>query len=162
MPAVLGATGPHPDHADKLHLYGQLVGTWDVENRYLDPSDGNWYTGTVVWTFGWILDGHGVQDVMRFRFPDGSTPTGTTVRLLNQKTGEWQVVWFPQSGQLCTLVGRRSPEGILQEGTQLDGASIRWSFTEMTADSFRWQGYIRRDRDATWELEQEMHAKRRR
>src|SRR5690348_1481549 len=88
----LAATGPHPDHRAALDTYGQLVGVWDVDNRL--RTDAGWIEGTVVWTFGWILDGMGVQDVMRFRFPDGSTPTGTTVRLYDPADDRWSVVWF--------------------------------------------------------------------
>lgn len=162
MPVALTAAGPHPDLPDELDLYGRLVGIWDVDNRYLDPSDGRWRDGTVEWTFGWILDGHAVQDVMRFRFGDGSTPTGSTMRLFDPGSGTWHVVWFPQSGKVCTLVGRRSPDGIYQEGTQPDGRPIKWIFTQITADSFRWLGYTRDDAGSDWRLEQEMRATRRR
>lgn len=161
MPVALAAAGPHPDLVDKLQLYGQLVGTWDVDNHYLDPTDGEWHRGTVEWTFGWILDGRAVQDVMRFRFDDGSTPIGTTMRLLNPSADAWHVVWFPQSGKVCTLVGRRSPEGIYQEGTQHDGRSIRWTFTDITPRGFLWRGHIRDDDASDWRLEQEMRATRR-
>jgi hypothetical protein len=161
MPLALTATGPNPDLKEKLDLYGQLVGVWDVDNRYLDRSDRRWHSGTVVWTFGWILDGHAVQDVMRFRFADGSTPIGTTMRLLDPTSDAWNVVWFPQSGKVCTLVGRRAPDGIHQEGTQSDGRPIRWTFTEITPDSFLWHGYIGDAEDSRWHLEQEMRAIRR-
>jgi hypothetical protein len=162
MPVALTAPGPHPDLLDKLDVYGQLVGVWDVDNRYLDPADGCWHNSTVEWTFGWILDGHAVQDVMRFRFDDGSTPTGSTMRLLDPGTDTWHVVWFPQSGKVCTLIGRRAPDGIHQEGTQPDGRSIKWIFTEITTDSFRWLGYVRNHDGSDWQLEQEMDATRRR
>ncbi|MCI0685679.1 MAG: hypothetical protein L0Y54_00360 [Sporichthyaceae bacterium] len=162
MPVALTAAGPHPDLQDMLDLYGQLVGVWDVDNRYLSPTDDQWHRGTVVWTFGWILDGRAVQDVMRFRFEDGSTPTGTTMRLLDPATETWTVVWFPPSGQVCTLVGRRVPDGIYQEGTQTDGCTIKWIFTEITPDSFHWQGYVKDTDESDWRLEQEMHGHRRR
>lgn len=162
MPVALTAAGRHPDLLDRLDVYGQLIGTWDVDNRYLDPSDGQWHRGTVVWTFGWILDGRAIQDVMRFRFEDGSTPTGTTVRLPDPSTETWNLVWFPQSGRVCTLVGRRTPKGVHQEGTQSDGRAIRWTFAEITSGSFLWQGHIRDGENSGWRLEQEMRATRRR
>lgn len=161
MPVALTAAGPHPDHAGEPDLYGRLVGVWDVDNRYFDETDGRWHTGTVVWTFGWILDGRAVQDVMRFQLEDGSTPTGTTVRSYDPRAGAWNVVWFDPLGRVTRLTGQRSPEGILQEGTQPDGREIRWTFTKITEDSFLWQGHIRDDGDASWRLEQEMHGSRR-
>lgn len=160
MPVALTAAGPHPDHAKELDLYGQLVGVWDVDNRFYDEKAGRWRAGTVVWTFGWILDGHSIQDVMRFRLEDGVTATGTTVRHFDPRAGVWTIVWFGPGGRTCTLVGRSSPEGILQEGTQPDGRSIRWTFTELTGDSFRWQGYVLDHEGAQWRLEQEMTARR--
>jgi hypothetical protein len=161
MPAVLTAAGPHPKFADKLNLYGQLVGVWDVDNRYYDETEDRWREGTVVWTFGWILDGLGVQDVMRFTLDDGSTPTGTTVRMYVPGDDLWQVVWFSPSGRLCRLTGRPSEDGIFQEGTQPDGRRIRWIFTELTGDSFLWQGYVTDAGGGSWQLEQEMRARRR-
>jgi uncharacterized membrane-anchored protein len=49
----------------------------------------------------------------------------------------------------------------VQEGTQADGRPIRWLFTELTETSFRWSGYISDDQGATWQLDQEMRARRR-
>ena len=63
MTSALAATGPRPEHKEALALYGRLAGTWDVRNRYFDESSGTWVTGTVVWTFGWILAGQAVQDL---------------------------------------------------------------------------------------------------
>lgn len=155
----LAAAGPHAEHRDALATYGQLVGTWDVDNRWR-RADGGWDEGTVVWTFGWIIDGHAIQDVMRFRLPDGSTATGTTVRLYDPTDNLWHIVWFPSRGKTCTLIGRPDDEGITQEGTEGDGRRIRWTFREMTGDSFHWTGSVSTDGGQTWELEQEMFARR--
>lgn len=160
MPVALTAAGPNPDHAKELDLYGQLVGVWDVDNRFYDEDADKWRTGTVVWTFGWILNGNSVQDVMWFT-QDGGRFTGTTVRHFDRRAGHWTIVWFSPGGQTCTLIGRSSPEGILQEGVQPDGRRIRWTFTELTGESFRWQGFMRDQEGADWRLEQEMTAHRR-
>jgi hypothetical protein len=64
---------------------------------------------------------------------------------------------------VAALVGRPGEHGdIVQEGARPDGRPIRWVFTELTADSFRWLGHISDDGGATWRLEQEMLARRRR
>jgi hypothetical protein len=160
MAARLAAPGPHPAHTAALDLYGRLVGEWAVTNRWTDPHDGTWREGTVVWTFGWILDGLGVQDVMRFRLPDGRTPTGTTVRLYDPAEGIWRVVWFGPDGKTCALTGRADGDDIVQDGTGPDGRPIRWAFRGLTGDAFAWTGHVSDDGGATWRLEQEMSGRR--
>jgi hypothetical protein len=159
MASRLAAAGPHPRHRAALDTYGRLVGVWDVANRWLDADGVTWHEGTVVWTFGWILDGLGVQDVMRFRMPDRATPTGTTVRLYDPAADAWHVVWFSPSGRTCTLTGRPDGADIVQVGTQHDGVRIRWVFQQLTADAFHWTGHRSAD-GVDWILEQEMSARR--
>ena len=169
MTSALAASGPCPDHKDALALYGRLVGTWDVTNRYLvrDASgtgSGTWRTGSVVWTFGWVLAGRAVQDVMWFTAddPDATRRTGSTVRLYDPAADAWHVVWFSPWGTISTLTGRPGPDGgIVQEGTGPDDRPIRWLFTELTDTRFRWLGYGSDDGGAAWRLEQEMVASRR-
>jgi len=60
------------------------------------------------------------------------------------------------------LTGRAGDDGgIVQEGTQADGRLVRWLFTDVTGESFRWLGYYSADQGGTWQLEQEMLARRR-
>ena len=42
-----------------------------------------------------------------------------------------------------------------------DDPQLRWRFTDIRPDSFRWRGELSRDGGATWESEEEMHATRR-
>ncbi|HEY1487423.1 MAG TPA: hypothetical protein VGF84_15055 [Micromonosporaceae bacterium] len=171
MVSALAAGRPRAEYAPALRLYGQLVGEWDVTNRYFveDPpgsAAGGWRTGTVVWTFGWILAGIAVQDVMWFTKDDGAggtvTTTGSTMRLYDPGADVWHVVWFSPAGTTCTMIGRPGPDGgIVQDGHRADGRPIRWSFIELTDRSFRWLGHVSDDDGATWRLEQEMHARRR-
>lgn len=148
-----------------MDLYGRLAGTWDVTNRYRNTR-GDWVNGTVVWTFGWVLNGHAIQDVMWFTDfgPDGYPvrSTGSTMRLYDPEADRWHVVWFSPYGRTVTLVGRAGDNGdIVQEGQRLDGSAVRWLFTEVTETSFRWLGHVSIDGGETWELEQEMLARRR-
>jgi hypothetical protein len=155
MLTLLNAFGPDPEYADQLDLYGQFVGSWDIDNRKLDLDTGEWLENTAHWHFGWTLGGRAIQDTLEF----GGRP-GTTVRLYNPKRDAWRVVWFaPSVGDICVLEGRRDGERIFQEGTQPDGARIRWIFSEISADRFLWRGYLERAGD--WILEQEMRAHRR-
>lgn len=56
------ATGPHPDAADAMQLYGQFVGSWDQEVTWFE-RDGTSRRLRGEWHFGWILGGRGIADV---------------------------------------------------------------------------------------------------
>ena len=56
--------------------------------------------------------------------------------------------------------GRRSGDHIVQLGTRADGTQTRWTFTEITADSFHWRGEALAPGEETWKLEGEFLARR--
>ncbi len=161
---ALLAAGPQSAHPDRMRLFGQLVGTWNVTNRLLDESTGEWSEASLVWTFAYVLDGRAVQDVLvrpDAHDPDARTALGTTVRVYDPQLGVWRVNWFgTASGDYCTLVASGHRDGIRQDGTQTDGRPIRWNFSAITADSFAWDGWVSNDEGATWWLEQHMDAVR--
>ena len=157
MLSNLTAADRHPELSDQDDVYGRLLGSWEIDNRYYDESDQAWHASTLEWHFGRILDGMGVQDVLR-----GRGGAGTTVRVFDRRAGLWRVGWFgPVAGEFATLVGRADGEAIVQEGTGTDGRPIRWTFPLIKPDSFEWQGHISDDSGHTWRLEQEMRARRR-
>ena len=52
------------------------------------------------------------------------------------------------------------PNDIVQLGKAPDGNLIRWSFSEITPQSFRWRGEVSVDEGATWRLTVEFFARR--
>ena len=64
MIETLRAEGPHPQYADKLMLFGRLVGNWDIEGRAFDESGNVIREVTGEWHFGWVLEGRVIQDVL--------------------------------------------------------------------------------------------------
>lgn len=162
---LLAAAGPHPDLGGQARLYGQFVGSWEVANRYVDDAGGAWRENSFEWAFGWVLDGRGVQDVIRVppeQMPSGNAGIGTTIRVHDPRIGAWRVSWSgATTGQFCTLIGKAHGDEIWQDGTGTDARPIRWNFSEITPESFRWRGYVSDDGGATWKLEQEMRARRR-
>jgi hypothetical protein len=69
-----------------------------------------------------------------------------------------------ESGQRASGGTGRALErkDILQEGSRGDGTRTRWTFTDITADSFHWRGEALYPRQETWTLEAEFRATRRR
>ena len=162
--APLAATGPHPAHADALMLFGQFVGSWDVEAAQFRP-DGTRIPLRGEWHFGWVLEGRAVQDVL-ISPPraEGAATTfehGTTVRAYDPRRDTWNVVYVsPVSATVVTLTGRAVGEDIVQHGRAADGREVRWSFCDIATDRFRWEGAVRADGDA-WAVDEEMRARRR-
>jgi len=152
LPADSKASGDWPD------LYGPLIGSWTVESSFVGP-DGATQRANGQWHFERILGGMGVQDVL---FAEGSQPEryGTSLRVVDPRTGLWHVVWMqPGAGEFVVLVGRADGDGIVHQGHPLDdpqGPQQRWSFTDISRTSFTWTGEASNDGGATWSLEQTM------
>lgn len=166
--AALLANGPGDDG---LKLYGQFVGAWEAEGQAFLP-DGS--TRKHYWqiSFAWVLEGRAVQDVWITPPRHGnyvgksepwgpfSNQYGTTLRVYDAKSDTWRVTWIdPATGYRADLTGRASAEGILQEGSGIDGARLRWIFSDIRPDSFRWRAEISRD-GAPWHKAIDLLARR--
>jgi hypothetical protein len=82
---------------------------------------------------------------------------GTTLRVYHSRIDAWQIQWTdPVTQTYLSMIGRRDGADIVQLGKSPDG----WSFSEITADSFRWRGEVSLDRVATWRLDVEFLARR--
>jgi hypothetical protein len=104
LPADSKASGDWPD------LYGHLIGSWTVESSFVGP-DRTTQRANGQWHFERILGGMGVQDVL---FAEGSQPEryGTSLRVVDPRTGLWHVVWMqPGAGEFVALVGRADGTG---------------------------------------------------
>ncbi len=160
----LDANGPLPGMEDKLALFGQFVGDWDIlEDRYQKP-DGSWAVGRGELHWRWILDGRGVQDVWAsIDEKTGSVlPEGTTVRFYDSKIDAWHSVWIsPTQGVVKTFLARKVGNEIVLEGKTTDGYPAKWIFSEITPDSFRWHSEETRDNGKTWTVREEMRIQRR-
>lgn len=159
--SLLAAPGPFADDADRLMLYGQFVGAWDVDVTWYQ-ADGGRRQGKGEWHFAWILGGRGVLDVL---FASGAPAYqyGTTLRCYDKAMDAWHIAWMqPAGGEFVDLVGWQDGERIMQYGSGQDPRrSERWSFNEITPNSFLWLGEVSFDQGETWVLEQKMCATRR-
>src|SRR5919199_5671228 len=126
-PQGLSANGPIEDRAEKLMLFGQFVGDWDVDFIVYEP-DGTKQTEKAEWHFGWVLEGRAVQDVWivpRREERDKTSPVksdyGTTIRFYDPAIDAWRVVYAsPLHGDLLTLVARQVGDEIVLEGHDAD------------------------------------------
>jgi hypothetical protein len=86
---------------------------------------------------------------------------GTTLRVYDPRIDAWQIQWTdPVTQNVLHMIGRKQGDDIVQLGTRPDGVLIRWSFSEITPNSFRWRGEVSSDRGASWRLNVEFSARR--
>lgn len=147
--------------------YGWMIGDWEMDVlHYRVDLRGTRRCGEIH--CGWVLEGRAVQDV--WIMPPGEDPEapgaaaamyGTTLRIWDPALQAWRVTFFnPATGQRNELTGRRVGRDLVQIGSRADGTPIRWIFTDITDNSFRWLGVALEPDGVTWKLEAEFHARR--
>jgi hypothetical protein len=175
---ALTQKGRAPEIPEAEDVYGWLVGSWDLDViRYGVDVRGKNIRGEVH--FARALEGRAVQDVWimprredRAAMAAGAgnmyaanmyaaNMYGTTLRVWDAKVNAWRVTWINGvTGSRDELVGRWNDRDIVQVGTHADGTPIRWCFTEISDDSFRWTGEALEADGKTWRLEGEFLARR--
>jgi len=148
-------------------LFGQFVGSWDVESHQYAP-DGAERTLRGEWYFFWALEGRAIQDVIvaprrearrADRWKMGEY--GTTIRFYRPADDTWDITFIsPPNDQVHRLVGRKVGHEIVLEGTTPDGRAERWRFYDITAGRCRWRGELALA-DGSWFVEEEMILTRR-
>jgi hypothetical protein len=156
-----------PEAAD---VYGWLCGSWDLivlRYRGIDVS-AQGLKGEVH--AARVLEGRAVQDVWimprREDRTGKSDPTmnmcGTTLRSWDGSIQAWRIAWTnPIRSHREDQIGNWNGKDIIQNGTRADGTKTRWTFTEITANSFHWRGEALYPNGTTWTLEGEFLANRR-
>jgi hypothetical protein len=166
---ALGADGPAADRAGKMEQYGRFVGSWQLDVLQI-AEDGSQRRRKGEWHFGWVLEGRAIQDVWivpprgKLRHGDAAANVnscGTTLRVYDPRIDAWQIQWTdPVTQNFLQMVGREEGDDIVQLGSRPDGQLIRWRFSEITHDSFRWTGEISADGGASWRLHVDFAARR--
>jgi len=140
---ALASDKPAADRADKMSLYGWLIGRWTMDaTLHLDNGGTHRRSGENVW----IL-------------PGGFY--GTTLRVYDPNIDAWHILWSDPMRQFYTRqIGRAQGADIVQLGHNDAGEAVRWSFTAIKPDSFRWLGERSRDDGKSWQLQAEFLASR--
>jgi hypothetical protein len=86
---------------------------------------------------------------------------GTTLRVWDPTIQAWQITWTNPAGDHHERqIGRRVGQDVVQIGTRPDGTTTRWTFSEITEDSFHWTGEALNADGRTWRLEGEFRVTR--
>jgi hypothetical protein len=166
--ATLAAQDRAPEISEADDLYGWLAGSWELDVCHYRVDTASLGLKGEVHAFR-ALEGRAVQDVWimpsrRNRNAHLTTEKnmyGTTLRVWDASIAAWRITYInPVTGQRDELVGRRIGNDIVQVGAHQDGTPIRWNFTAITPDSFRWTGEVLEPDGVTWRLEGEFHARR--
>lgn len=109
---ALHVSGPADEHVGKLMLFGQFVGSWDLEWAGTG-ANGEPATATGELHFGWVLGGRAVQDIWivpgRGQPGEGQLPSafhGSTIRFYDPSIDAWRSTWVePVNCRVRRFVG---------------------------------------------------------
>jgi len=153
---ALHADRPASDRADRVGLYAWLIGDWEMD-AVIHADDGTVHRARGEVHAGWVLDGRAIQDV--WVLPGFFH--GTTLRVYDPSLDAWHILWSdPLKQYYARQIGRACGNDIVQEGRDDAGDATRWSFTDITANGFRWRGERSRDGGATWQLRADFSIRR--
>ena len=153
---ALVSSGPAADRADRMAVYGQFVGDWAFD-ALVHKDDGDEHRGRGEIHFAWAIDGRAIQDV--WILP--GLFCGTTLRVYDPGLDAWHILWSDPLKQLYTRqLGRAQGDGIVQVGDMGGGVHLRWTFSDIAPDSFRWRGERSLDGGANWHLQADFRARR--
>jgi hypothetical protein len=159
----LGANSPDPELKEKLMLFGQFIGDWDIIEARYPQSDGTEIKRKGEIHFGWILDGKAIQDVWMM-YKDNlrrTVPVGTTIRFYDPKLDAWRSVWIsPDQNAVETFIARKVNDEIILESKTKEGYPENWIFSHIIPASFRWRSVETRDNGRTWRLTEEMKVRK--
>jgi hypothetical protein len=163
---ALHVDGPAGPDAERLQLYGQFVGSWDITWAGLG-ADGRPVTARGEVHFGWVLGGRALQDVWivparavrgQEQFPLAFH--GTAIRFYDPAIDAWRCTWMdPLKGRVRRFIGRAVDGDIVMLCNE-DEPHLRWRFTDITRDAFTWRGEISHDGGAAFVPDEEMRITR--
>lgn len=142
---ALIAPGPAPGLEADLDLFGRFAGSWDLDVAwFVDGELRRQAAGE--WHFGFVLGGGAVQDVWivpsRAQRATGAEAYeyGTSIRFYDPRIQAWRSTWIgPCRGVVLRFIARPAGEEIVLEGVDDEGQALKWTFSEIDADSFFWR-----------------------
>lgn len=153
---------------DHRHDWDWLVGSWNVRHRRLKQRLANsneWDEFNGTSTLWLTLNGHGTIDDNVLELPSG-TYRAVGIRAFNPTIRKWSIWWLdertpehldpPVQGGFANGVGR------FEGDDTFNGQPIRvyYQWSDITANSARWEQAFSTDGGATWEVNWVMHFTR--
>ena len=162
MIRTLGVQGPHtvPNEDPQARLFDPFVGTWEIDYITIN-DDGTRQPSKGQLIAGWVLDGRALQDIWIWKQPGHAERwMGTTLRFYDTERKVWRITWVSPFARAVTLLeGHGEGQKIVLLGDQPPD-KLRWTFSDITAQDFRWHGEISQDGGATWKLTEDHHMRR--
>jgi hypothetical protein len=163
--AALLSSGPNTEVPAKDQIFAPFIGSWDLIVRWHDAAGQVTRQEQGEWYFSWVLEGRGIQDVWIVpprgaRKSSATYEYGTSIRFYDLSTDGWQSIWIgPEHKVVRTFAARRIDDRVVLETPADVVPRMRWSFSEISADTFRWTNEIHDD--GVWWVQQSFEARRR-
>jgi len=161
--------GRSPEIPQSEDVYGWLVGSWDLDVLHYWAIDVSSRAIKAEVHAAWVLEGRAIQDLWimppraerHASLDKKMNMYGTTLRLWDATIQAWRITWRNPAGDHHEdQIGRREGRDIVQLGVRPDGTQTRWSFKEITSQSFHWLGESLAPGGKTWTLEGEFRGRR--
>lgn len=146
------------NRADGLHDFDFFYGKWRVHNKRLVKrlqGSKEWETFEATQECLPVLGGLGNIDELHPEKPQGQ-PLGMSIRFYNLETKQWSIYWVSSRDGVLQppVVGSFSNGvGIFRGPDEFQGKPIlvRYKWSEITANSARWEQAFSPDNGRTWE-----------
>jgi len=159
---------PTPARAERAGSrdFDFLVGEWRVRHRRPKPGGREWVEFDGTCSNRQIMEGRANVEEHTLNAP-GGTYRALALRSFDPKTRQWSIWWLDSrypSGPLDPPVRGRFEQGVgtfYSDGTH-EGRPVRVRFiwSQITADSARWEQALSSDAGKTWETNWVMEFRR--
>jgi len=166
---ALQAAGPAADRAEKMGLYGWLIGAWEMDTIFR-MANGAEVHGKGEIHFGWVLEGRAIQDVwitpprgLRDHSIDaGANFYGSTFRIYDPGIDAWHIFWLDPVKQFYSRMIGRADGADIEQLTVNETPQRRWRFDTITPNSFHWTADVDEGKDGPvqWNRHVEFFARR--
>lgn len=163
---ALVASGADSQVPPKDQIFSPFLGSWDLTVSWFDEEGRLTKEMPGEWHFCWVLEGRAIQDVWvvpprKFRSEQSSLyEYGTSVRFFDPAIKAWRSTWIgPMHGVVRTFIARRSGDEVVLETPEAEVQRLRWSFSDISANTFNWRNEIWED--SQWRCQQKFVCKRR-
>lgn len=143
--------------------WGRLVGNWNFVLEELTPDGRVAESYAGEWNFFYTLGGAAIQDV--FILPPRSAEMspedhfyGTGIRIFDDETKMWRVVWIDTSGRQFEIRQATSSEDKIVMTSGPGANKKRWIYYNFYNDRFQWRQEVMVGGE--WVIDQRLMARR--